>query len=218
MEEISSGLNGVKMMWYMSLLYSGLVPDWILRAILRWTTARKIRGFERLTLQDQENRRRKLLAKLDRSPIAEVPHLPNIQHYEVPPEFFQLVLGQRLKYSCCWWPNQETTLDEAEEYMLDLTCQRAELEDGMRVLDLGCGWGSLSLWIVERYPGCQVMAVSNSQDQVDFITRQAEARGLTQLSARRVDVNDLAAVNLGSFDRVISIEMFESKNSANPRV
>lgn len=196
-------------MWYMSLLYTGLVPDWILRPILRWTTARKISGLERLPQQIQEQRRRAFLDKLDRSPIAEVPHLPNVQHYEVPPEFFQLVLGKRLKYSCCWWPERGTTLDQAEENMLHLTCQRTGLEDGMRVLDLGCGWGSLSLWIAEKYPRCQVTAISNSQDQIDFIHSRAAAQGYSNLTARRVDVNNLAEADLGEYDRVISIEMFE---------
>jgi cyclopropane-fatty-acyl-phospholipid synthase len=198
-----------KPMWYIKILHTNLIPDWLLRPILRWTTRSKIRGLERLPQQVQEEMRVSLLEKLDRSPIAEVPHLPNVQHYEVPPEFFQLVLGKRLKYSCCWWPDQGTTLDEAEEYMLALTCQRAGLEDGMSVLDLGCGWGSLSLWIAEKYPGCQITAISNSRDQVSFITRQAEERGYPNLAARRVDVNELAEAGLGEFDRVISIEMFE---------
>jgi len=196
-------------MWYMKILYTNLVPDWLLRLILRWTTRRKIRGLERLPQLDQEKSRRDLLAKLDHSPIAEVPHLPNLQHYEVPPEFFQLVLGKRLKYSCCWWPEQTTSLDQAEEHMLALTCQRAGLEDGMRVLDLGCGWGSMSLWIAEKYPGCLVTAVSNSRDQVSFINHQAEERGYMNLTARRVDVNQLAESGLSGLDRVISIEMFE---------
>jgi cyclopropane-fatty-acyl-phospholipid synthase len=196
-------------MWYIKILHTNLIPDWILRPILSWTTGRKIKGLDRLPQNEQENMRRELLEKLDRSPIAEVPHLPNQQHYEVPPEFFQLVLGKRLKYSCCWWPDPATTLDQAEENMLELTCQRAGLEDGMRVLDLGCGWGSLSLWIAEKYPRCQVVAVSNSRDQVAFINRQALDLGYPNLTARRVDVNELEDSGLENFDRVISIEMFE---------
>jgi len=196
-------------MWYMKILHTGLVPDWILRPILSWITGRKIRQLGRLSPQAQQAQRQALIAKLEESPIAIVPHLPNVQHYEVPPAFFQLVLGKRLKYSCCLWPEPDTTLDQAEEEMLDLTCQRAELEDGMRVLDLGCGWGSLSLWIAEKYPRCQVTAVSNSRDQVAFINRQALDRGYPHLTARRVDVNQLEDADLGSFERVISIEMFE---------
>jgi cyclopropane-fatty-acyl-phospholipid synthase len=196
-------------MWYMNLLYSSLIPDALLRPILRYLTARKIRQLERMPSEVQEERRQNLLDKFDRSPIAIVPHLPNIQHYEVPPEFFQLVLGKRLKYSCCLWPDPDTTLDEAEEYMLDLTCKRAGLEDGLDVLDLGCGWGSLTVWITEKYPNSRITAVSNSRDQSRFIQAQAEARGLDNVQARVVDVNRLEETLTESFDRVFSIEMFE---------
>ena len=103
--------------------------------------------------------RRALLRKFRRSPIAQQAEDANRQHYEVPTCFFQLVLGKRMKYSCCLWPPAVTTLDQAEEVMLQLTCQRAGIQDGMRILDLGCGWGSLSLWIAEHYPGCQVVAL-----------------------------------------------------------
>jgi cyclopropane-fatty-acyl-phospholipid synthase len=196
-------------MWYLKILYTDLVPDWFLRPILSWIGGQRIRQLGRLSLQAQQARQQALHEKLDQSSIAIVPHLPNVQHYEVPPAFFQLVLGKRLKYSCCLWPNPDTTLDEAEEVMLDLTCQRAELEDGMHVLDLGCGWGSLSLWIAEKYPHCQITAVSNSRDQVVFINRQAQDRGYSHLTARRVDVNQLEESGLGGYDRVISVEMFE---------
>jgi cyclopropane-fatty-acyl-phospholipid synthase len=196
-------------MWYMKILYLGLIPDWLLRWVLSRITGRKIRQLTRLSEEARHARRQVLIEKLDGSPIAIVPHLPNVQHYEVPPAFFQLVLGKRLKYSCCLWQEPSTSLDEAEEKMLDLTCQRAELEDGMRVLDLGCGWGSLSLWIAEEYPRCQITAVSNSRDQVAFINKQAADRGYENLTAQRVDVNQLADTHLGKFDRVLSIEMFE---------
>lgn len=196
-------------MWYMKLLYANVVPDRLLRLVLKWITGRKIRQLERLPQEEAEVRRRALLEKFDQSPIAIVPHLPNIQHYEVPPAFFQLVLGNRLKYSCCWWEDPDTTLDQAEEAMLDLTCRRAGLEDGMVVLDLGCGWGSLSLWILEHYPSCRVTAVSNSRDQIEFIRQGAHQRGYSNLEARVVDVNQLENALEREFDRVFSIEMFE---------
>ena len=196
-------------MWYMKILYANLIPDWILRPVLSWTTEQKIRQLERMPQGQAEDRRRALLEKFDQSPIAIVPHLPNIQHYEVPPAFFQLVLGKRLKYSCCWWENPDTNLDQAEEAMLDLTCRRAGMENGLKVLDLGCGWGSLSLWIAEHYPACQITAVSNSRDQIAFINQQANQRGYSNLEARVVDVNQLDNTLQGSFDRVFSIEMFE---------
>jgi len=196
-------------MWYLKLLYANLIPDPVLRWVLNFTTGQKIRQLERLPQEIQERERRVLLEKFDKSLIAIVPHLPNQQHYEVPPGFFELVLGKRLKYSCCLWPDQDTTLDQAEEHMLDLVCERAGLEDGMHVLDLGCGWGSLSLWVAEKYPRCQITALSNSRDQIDFITSQARERGFENLEARVVDVNHLAEKVGDTFDRVFSIEMFE---------
>jgi cyclopropane-fatty-acyl-phospholipid synthase len=196
-------------MWYLKILYTNLVPDGLLRLVLRWITGRKIRQLERLPQEEAEEQRRALLAKFDQSPIAILPHLPNVQHYEVPPAFFQLVLGKRLKYSCCWWEGENTGLDQAEEAMLALTCRRAGLQDGMRVLDLGSGWGSLSLWILEHYPACQVTAISNSRDQIGFISQQASQKGFNNLTARVLDVNDLEKELEGEFDLVFSIEMFE---------
>ena len=196
-------------MWFMKLLYTNLIPDWLIRAILRWTTARKIRQLERQPQEIQEKKRRALLNKFDQSPIAIVPHLPNQQHYEVPPDFFQLVLGPRLKYSCCWWEEPGTTLDQAEEAMLELTCQRAGVQDGQAILDLGCGWGSLSLWIAENYPACQITALSNSRDQIEFVAQKAAENNFGNIQARLADVNQLNREDLGEFDRVISIEMFE---------
>jgi cyclopropane-fatty-acyl-phospholipid synthase len=158
-------------------------------------------------IERQNTQKRALIRKFNRSPIAVSPHDPNLQHYEVPSEFFRFVLGKRMKYSCCYWPDQVKSLDEAEEAMLRLTCSRAQLEDGMRVLDLGCGWGSLSIWIAERYPDCEVLAVSNSRTQSEFINGRAERAGLKNLRAQTANVADLELE--ARFDRVISIEMFE---------
>jgi cyclopropane-fatty-acyl-phospholipid synthase len=191
----------------MKLLYTNLIPDFLLRPVLRQLIHRNITRLEALEFPTLERLRRRLLRKLERSPIAIQTDLPNVQHYEVPPGFFELVLGRRMKYSCCYWARGITTLDEAEERMLELTCQRAGLEDGMRVLDLGCGWGSLTLWIAEHYPNCLVRAVSKSQDQVDIITSRARDQGLQNLNAHVVDANELDLE--GGFDRVFSIEMFE---------
>ncbi|MEJ2737956.1 MAG: cyclopropane-fatty-acyl-phospholipid synthase, partial [Anaerolineae bacterium] len=147
------------------------------------------------------------LAKLRQSPIAIHTDDPNRQHYEVPAEFFRIVLGRWMKYSCCYWPDGNTSLDEAEEAMLRLTCERARLEDGMEVLDLGCGWGSLSLWIAERYPNCRVLAVSNSRTQREYIEGQCRARGRDNVEVLTADVVDFETER--RFDRVLSIEMFE---------
>jgi len=194
-------------MWYMNLLYANIVPDFLLRLVLRQLIRQNINSLESITFQECERQRQELLEKFDRSPIAIQTHLPNVQHYEVPPAFFKLVLGSRLKYSCCYWPPKVTTLDEAEEKMLDLTCQRAQLEDGMSVLDLGCGWGSLTLWIAEHYPTCQILAVSKSQDQIEHIETSARDKGYQNVELLVKDVNNLDLER--RFDRVLSIEMFE---------
>ncbi len=134
-------------------------------------------------------------------------HRANEQHYEVPAEFFELVLGTRLKYSCGLWDGSTASLDESADAMLRLTCQRAGIEDGMRILDLGCGWGSLSLWIAEHYPGCQITSLSNSHRQKAFIDRRCGRQGV-----RNVDVitDDVGVFDTSKrFDRVVSVEMFE---------
>jgi cyclopropane-fatty-acyl-phospholipid synthase len=166
-------------LWYMRLVQTNRVPDWLIRAIVRSSPTRTLKRRYRASLEERTAEKRALLEKLRQSPIAIHIDDPNRQHYEVPSEFFRAVLGKRLKYSCCYWPDGNTTLDEAEAAMLRLTCERARLEDGMEVLDLGCGWGSLSLWIAEQYPSCQVLAVSNSRTQREFIQAQCRERGLT---------------------------------------
>ena len=141
--------------------------------------------------------------------IAEHTAAANAQHYELPPEFFQICLGARLKYSCCLYPTADTTLNEAEEAALADTCAHAGLADGQRVLELGCGWGSLSLWMAERYPNSTITAVSNSHGQRGHIEAQARARGLTNLKVITCDMNDFKPEGDGGFDRIVSVEMFE---------
>jgi cyclopropane-fatty-acyl-phospholipid synthase len=200
-------------MWYIRWIETGWVPDWLIRVLQRarlyWEAFRISTRSPEKTLAEK----RTLIEKFKRSPIAIRTSDPNVQHYEVPTELFQLVLGKWLKYSCCYWPEGVTTLDKAEEAMLALTCQRASLKDGMRVLDLGCGWGSLSLWIAAHYPNCQVLAVSKSTTQYDYIKSQCQARGLENVSVMTADMadfeDDRRFDQLEPFDRVISIEMFE---------
>ena len=141
--------------------------------------------------------------ELRRSPIALVPAKPNEQHYEVPPEFFHLVLGPHMKYSCCLWPEGVDTLAGAEEAMLALTCERAGIEDGQEILDLGCGWGSFTLYAADRFPDARITAVSNSHVQRAWI----EARAPSNVEVITADVNELALDR--RFDRVVSVEMFE---------
>lgn len=141
------------------------------------------------------------------SEVAPVPHLANRQHYEVPPAFFEVVLGPHLKYSACLWGPGTESLDHAEAAMLALTCDRARVADGQRVLDLGCGWGSLTLFAAARFPGARFTAVSNSAAQGAFIRARAQDRGLSNVEVLTADVNRFAPE--GRFDRVVSVEMFE---------
>lgn len=141
------------------------------------------------------------------APVAIEADLANEQHYEVPADFFGLVLGARRKYSCCHFNYPEDTLDQAEEASLALACERAELEDGQRVLELGCGWGSLTLWMAEKYPNSKITAISNSASQRAYIERMARERGFNNLTVKTVNVASFSTDN--RFDRVVSVEMFE---------
>jgi len=194
-------------MWYIDLVEKDLVPDWLLRFAIRTGLTLGHWRRERTSMEARANDRRTLLRTFEQSPIALHPDDANIQHYEVPTEFFQLVLGNRLKYSCCYWPEGVGTLDRAEEAMLRLTCQRAQIEDGMDILELGCGWGSLCLWIAEKHPDSRVVAVSNSRTQTEYVDRQARRLGLENVEVIKADVSDLHLDR--QFDRVVSIEMFE---------
>ena len=140
-------------------------------------------------------------------PIAVYTDAANAQHYELPPEFFALILGARRKYSCCLYAGESTTLDEAEVAALSETCAHADLHDGQTILELGCGWGSLSLYMAETYPNARIVSVSNSRSQRHHIEAQARQRGLTNLTVITADMNDF--VTEDRFDRIVSVEMFE---------
>ena len=185
------------------LAEAGLVPDVLVRAGIR----RLIRQRLRRENARAGERRATLLRELRTGPVATAADAANEQHYEVPVDFFRLVLGPKLKYSACYWEGGVRTLAEAETAMLDLVVRRAGIEDGMRVLDLGCGWGSLALHAAERFPRCRFLAVSNSGAQQSFIARRARELGLGNVENRKADVN--SARLDGPFDRVLSIEMFE---------
>jgi cyclopropane-fatty-acyl-phospholipid synthase len=181
------------------VLESGRVPDPVLRAGIRAVCASRLRRERRRPAGFKDE----LVERLRRSPIAEHVEKANEQHYEVPAEFFRLVLGPRLKYSSCLWPEGVDTLARAEDAMLALTCERAGVEDGMTLLDLGCGWGSLTGWLAERYPASQILAVSNSRLQREWI----ESLRLPNVRVLTADVNGLELAE--RFDRILSIEMLE---------
>jgi cyclopropane-fatty-acyl-phospholipid synthase len=185
----------------------GILPDWLIRIGIRLLDKKRLRMEDCGDATKQQEALRGFITQLRQSAIAVDTQKPNLQHYELPPTFFQRTLGRLLKYSGCYWPEGVDTLDHAEEAMLSLTCERAQLDDGMEVLDLGCGWGSLSLWIAEKYPHSDVLAVSNSPLQRDFIKNACLARGLRNVEVVTADMNDFDTQR--RFDRVISIEMFE---------
>ncbi|XP_052816046.1 uncharacterized protein LOC128242772 [Mya arenaria] len=152
--------------------------------------------------------KKKFIQRLRESPVAIETEKANEQHYEVPTEFFLTVLGKRLKYSGCEWPEGCDTLEKAEDYSLKVICDRAGIADGQSVLDLGCGWGSLSLYICENFPKCQVTCVSNSNTQRQLIQQRALKRGYQgRLECITADANVFTTPK--RFDRICSIEMFE---------
>ncbi|MEO6788293.1 MAG: cyclopropane-fatty-acyl-phospholipid synthase family protein [Chthoniobacteraceae bacterium] len=189
------------------LLETNLIPDALIRAGIRRLLAGTLREHRRANVEDQRAALLAHIAGLKQSPIAIQTRDANEQHYEVPTRFYQLCLGKRLKYSSGLWTDGITTLDAAEEKMLTLTCERADLADGQRILELGCGWGSLSLWMAEKYPLAQITVVSNSRTQKEHIDATAADRGFKNLTVITSDMNVFDITT--QFDRVVSVEMFE---------
>jgi cyclopropane-fatty-acyl-phospholipid synthase len=185
----------------------GLVPDPLVRFGIRRLLAQRLAAERRAGRKAGGRSREAFVRSMREGPIAPVPDRANEQHYELPPEFFTKVLGPNLKYSCCYWPDATTTLEEAEQASLAMTCQRAGLADGFDVLELGCGWGSLTLWMAEHYPTSRFTAVSNSAPQRRFIEAKAGERGLGNVNVLTADMNEFTIDR--RFDRVVSVEMFE---------
>ena len=190
-----------------ALAEKGLVPDWLIRRGIRALLKRRLHEEDAGEPERQSARYQALMEELAQSAIAIETDAANEQHYEVPAAFYQLALGKRLKYSSALWPAGVKTLDEAEVVMLDQTCRNADLADGQEILELGCGWGSLTLWMARQYPASRIVAVSNSASQRQHIEAQAEAQGLDNLEVITCDVNELSLER--RFDRVVSVEMFE---------
>jgi cyclopropane-fatty-acyl-phospholipid synthase len=186
---------------------TGLVPDSVIRAGIRRLLESKRKEIHAGDVEYAATALNRFVAMMNESPIALVPDVANEQHYEVPAEFFAHVMGDNLKYSCCYWPNNVSNLSEAEVAALELTVRRAGIKDGMKILDLGCGWGSMSLWIAEHFPHASVTSVSNSTSQRDFIIAKASERSIQNIDVIACDMNDFTTDK--QFDRVISIEMFE---------
>lgn len=183
----------------------GWLPDVAVRFGIRRLLGRRL---VKAKADAASGKEKEFIKSLPSQPIAIATDKANEQHYEVPAEFYLKVLGPHLKYSSCIWPDGVNTLEAAEKAMLQLTCERAEIEDGMQILELGCGWGSLTLWMAQQYPRSRILAVSNSNSQREHIMEQARQRGLDNVEVRTADMNDFQA-EAQSFDRVVSVEMFE---------
>ena len=191
------------------LLERDLLPDAVIRFGIRRLLAERLRDERRGDVEAQQASLMRLVERLRESPVAIATREANEQHYEVPTAFFEQVLGPHLKYSSCYYRAGVTSLGEAEAAMLGLTCERARLRDGEDILELGCGWGSLTLWMAAHYPGARITAVSNSRTQKDFIDARAAERGLRNVEVITCDANVLDFPAGRRFDRVVSVEMFE---------
>jgi cyclopropane-fatty-acyl-phospholipid synthase len=190
------------------LLHRGWIPDRVVRWRIRRLLRMRLRELSEGGKEAADARRRAFVAAMNASPIALHADDANNQHYRVPPRFFELVLGPQLKYSASYWSEDVASLAGAETAMLNLTVERARIRDGHHILDLGCGWGSLSLLLAKRFPGARVTGVSNSPDQKAFIESRAAAQGLSNLRIVTADMNVFDGAG-GQYDRVVSVEMFE---------
>lgn len=192
----------------LSITDRGLIPDSVIRHGIRTLVRQRL---QEISFEDEgtlASRKEAFISDMAGSRIALNPEKANSQHYEVPTEFFQRVLGPHLKYSSAFWPSGIEDLAEAEEIGLRETSSHADLQDGQSVLELGCGWGSLSLWMAVHYPHSQITAVSNSRSQKTYIESQARERGLDNLRVLTCDMNEFE-IAPRQFDRVVSVEMFE---------
>ncbi len=190
-----------------SLAERSLLPDAIVRKGIRSLCRKRIDQCVPQNAHAKQAARSSFASQMREGPIAPVPEAANEQHYEVPDSFFGYALGHRRKYSGCYWPDDCSSLDDAEDASLRITCERAELNDGMSILELGCGWGSLTLWMAEHYPNAHITAVSNSNSQREYIESQASEQNLTNITVITKDMNDFETS--ARFDRIVSVEMFE---------
>ena len=185
----------------------GFVPDRLIRMGIRRLLRKRLNS---ISTQSDEHRKQavaEFTEQLRKSPLAVATDAANQQHYEVPAEFFEFVLGPRLKYSCCYFHDGDASLGQAEQEMLELTCARAEIQDGHTILELGCGWGSLTLWMAEKFPNSQITAVSNSASQREYIETKAQRQNLKNVRVITADMREFECDQ--QFDRVVSVEMFE---------
>lgn len=199
------------------LAEKGKLPDCLVRYGIRKLSKQRLAEIDASDCEKSAEIQTKFIEAMNSAPAALVPELANVQHYELPAEFFSLCLGVHRKYSSCFWLPETKNLDEAEANALDLTCNHADLKNGQSILELGCGWGSLTLWMAARYPQSKITAVSNSNSQREYINARAKERGLNNIRVITCDMNRFNPSDYASegfhpehgFDRVVSVEMFE---------
>jgi len=190
-----------------NLAAGSFIPDWLIRMIIRSMLSQTLHSRKIEDPEKQLKSRMDFIQELKDSPIAIHTENANDQHYEVPTAFFKEVLGPHMKYSSAFFANNENDLGRAEEQMLDLTCKRAELKPGQTILELGCGWGSLTFFMAEKYPYCKITAITNSASQREYIESECTRRGLKNIKVVKCNIEDYTTTE--KFDRVVSIEMFE---------
>ena len=191
----------------MDLTEQGYVPDKVIRLGIRRLIKQRLKEISHDNCEQMSTDQKDFIEAMNNSVIAPLTDKANEQHYEVPAEFFVQALGENLKYSSCYWKDSTSDLYQAERDALALTCDHAKLKDGQDILELGCGWGSLTLWMAEQYPSSNITAVSNSASQRKYIQGRAQQRGLENIEVITCDMNDFSIAK--NFDRIVSIEMFE---------
>ena len=189
------------------LAEKGIIPDYFIRQGIVRNCENRLNNENVSNTEKVSSKKQSWIQQMKESPIALVPEKANEQHYEVPPAFFENVLGKHLKYSSGYWPDGVNSLDESEESMLKLSFERAQLTDGDSILELGCGWGSLTCYMASKLPNSKITAVSNSKDQKEHILNRCKNQGLDNIEVITADMNDFETEN--KYDRVVSIEMFE---------
>ncbi|MFQ6335003.1 SAM-dependent methyltransferase [Methylophilus sp. 3sh_L] len=185
----------------------GHLPDALIRKGIQRLCKTRLEEISDEDCEQAQSNLAKFVQAMAHSEIAPLPEKANAQHYEVPADFYQYCLGHNRKYSSCFWLPDTRSLDEAEQLALTQTCAHAQLQDGQHILELGCGWGSLTLWMASHYPQSQITGVSNSASQREYILAQAKARGLSNIHILTADMNVFDTEQ--TYDRIVSVEMFE---------
>jgi cyclopropane-fatty-acyl-phospholipid synthase len=193
--------------FFLHLAEKSILPDHLIRFGIRQLLKKRLAELYKGTVEKQQEKKEAFIASMNQANIAEVPELANEQHYEVPAEFYHHTLGDNKKYSSCFWDSTTLTLTQAENKALKLTCQRAQIKNGQNILELGCGWGSLTLFMAKNFPKSKITGVSNSHSQRAYILAEAKKRGIKNIKIITADMNQFKINE--KFDRVVSVEMIE---------